>query len=200
MKASKSLLLLALLIAAATTASHAQSGLGLKVGATLSRYAGSKLSSGTADTDNLTGFLAGVSYNLPVTDDGFFSLQPELMFVQKGAKATEKGQPTTSRLNYLDLPILARIKAGFLIFEAGPQVGYLLNHSGNYAGGAQEVDYRSFSFGAVAGVGFQTTQGFNLSMRYNRSISPLFSTIIGGQVNPFNSSFQLATGYVFGQR
>ncbi len=200
MKVTKKMLLLALLPLAATTASHAQSRLGLKAGATLSRYVGNKFSSNETDTDQLAGFMAGVSYNLPFTDDGFFSLQPELLFVQKGAKITDPNSAGTSRLSYLDLPILARIKAGPLVLEAGPQVGYLLSHSGNYTGGAQMASYENFSLGAVAGVGFQAAQGYTLGVRYNRGLNALFSSVQGGQVNPFNSSFQLYAGYVFGQR
>ncbi len=199
MKPVKPLLLLALLTATATTTTHAQSGLGLKVGATLSRYVGNKFSGDKADTDQLSGFMAGVSYNIPITDDGFFSFQPELLFVQKGAKITEPNTASISRFNYLDLPLLARIKAGPVVLEAGPQLGYQLSYSGNYTGGAQTVGYRDFSFGAVAGVGFQAAQGYNLGVRYNRSLSALFSSVEAGQVNPFNSGFQLYAGYVFGR-
>jgi hypothetical protein len=66
---------------------------------------------------------------------GLFMLQPELHWMQKGYKiddAVPNGD-ITSTLNYLELPLLARVNIGgsLKVFAfAGPSVGYLM--SGTY--------------------------------------------------------------------
>lgn len=170
--------------------------LGLKAGANLSRYAGE----GTENFDNLVGLHGGLVLNAPVSSDQFFSIQPELLYVQKGSKVMQSGINTvfTSRLHYLDLPILARIHTGGFFVEAGPQLGYLLSQEGRFTGAAQSVTYQRLDFGYIAGVGYQLKSGPNAGLRFNGGLSDLFDEVIGGTVNPRNSSFQAYVGYLFG--
>lgn len=73
----------ALLATAAVSSAQAQSvRLGLRAGANYSNLAGNVKNQDTYN--NKIGFLGGVMLNVPVTDDGFFSVQPEILYSQKG--------------------------------------------------------------------------------------------------------------------
>ncbi|HEY3402917.1 MAG TPA: porin family protein [Ohtaekwangia sp.] len=89
-----------------------------------------------------TGFTFGVGYNHPIgtVGKGLFSLQPELSFIQKGFKATTSGETNIGeayydyvadqhyKINYLELPVLAKIEFGSptarFSFLAGPSIGF----------------------------------------------------------------------------
>jgi hypothetical protein len=87
------------------------------------------------DVMSLSGFVAGIGFNVPIAGDGFFSVQPELLYIQKGYKveaAVDQGSLVqTDSYNYLEVPVLARINFGServkLYVNAGPSFGYALN-------------------------------------------------------------------------
>ncbi len=83
---------------------------------------------------SLLGFTGGLGFNFSVTDDNFFSIQPEILYVQKGFSAAATGIINYNgdyRLNYVEVPLLFKINFGGeavkLYVNAGPSVGYLLN-------------------------------------------------------------------------
>ena len=74
--------------------------------------------------------------NVPIIADGFLSLQPEVLYSQKGFgnKPTEytsilgkQKREGNVNYNYLDVPVLLKVRAAGLVFEAGPQYSYLLS-------------------------------------------------------------------------
>jgi len=89
-----------------------------------------------------TGFAIGIGYNyqLGAIGKGMFSVQPELSFIQKGFKATTKGEMNIGeayynytadqhyKINYLELPVMAKIEFGSptarFSFLAGPSIGF----------------------------------------------------------------------------
>jgi hypothetical protein len=94
---------------------------------------------------SLMGFTAGLGFNFPVTEDNFFSIQPEFLYSQKGFSSAANGIVNYNgdyRLNYIEVPLLAKINFGGeavkLYVNAGPSVGYLLGGrvkgSGNLLG------------------------------------------------------------------
>ncbi|WP_133274139.1 porin family protein [Hymenobacter radiodurans] len=197
-----------LLIAGAASFSHAQGvKLGLRAGANLSNYAGK----GKENLENaldvelkqLVGPHGGITLNAPLSSDGFFSLQPELLYSQKGFRIEEDGAKQTVRNHYIDLPILARINADGLIFEAGPQLGYLVAAKSKYEGGGRTEEdssldgYNRFDIGYVAGVGYQFASGPSLTIRYNGGISSVGEDD-DDDTKARNAVFQLSLGYVFG--
>jgi hypothetical protein len=174
---------------------HAQGvHFGVKAGASLTTYAGK----GTDTFNNLTRFHGGLVLNKALTNDGSFSLQPELLYSQKGAEVEQSGSRFSSKLEYLDLPLLARFNAGGFFVEAGPQLGYLLSHDSRFTGPAQSVKYRKLDFRYAAGLGYQLESGLNAGVRYNGGLSDLFDQVIGGTINPNNSAFQFYVGYQLG--
>ncbi len=99
---------------------------------------------------NMTGFTAGVGFQVPVGKNNRFSFQPELLYVQKGSRLHYSGEyrtismddpmlnddgsieiSTKTVVNYLEMPLLGRVGFGSEPFKffvtAGPSVGYALN-------------------------------------------------------------------------
>lgn len=166
-------------------AAHAQSAsFGIKAGASLTNAVGS----GTRGFDHKDkfGFHCGFVVNLPISD--VFSIQPEILYSMKGYRfkgyyligGPIGGAPLDSKqtLNYIDVPVLARLKAGGLFFEAGPQFGYLVAAKFAQDGNANisassygnRRDYRAVDFGYAAGLGYQLPAGPGIGLRYNGSL------------------------------
>ncbi|RYU80270.1 porin family protein [Hymenobacter persicinus] len=216
----KSACLSAALLAAGTlfsTTARAQVRLGLKAGVNNTRLGGRLYDSYAAKF----GFHAGVMANVDVTGDGFFSIQPELLYSQKGfAMHSEyvdvfqnscKAEGTIN-YSYLDLPVLLKVNARGLIFEAGPQLSYLLRvHntvkstvdgtevSSAYLGGKLE-DARRLEWGYAAGLGYQFAAGPLVGLRYHGNFQEFGKD--GVRATDFNNArnvaFQLYAGYLLG--
>jgi hypothetical protein len=91
------------------------------------------------DKKTLTGFTGGLGLNFALTEDEFLSIQPELLYVQKGFAAESSGTADYNlkyKLDYLELPILLQIGFGSDVVRGyvnmGPSIGYLLG--GNVQG------------------------------------------------------------------
>ena len=92
------------------------------------------------------GFAGGVAFNLGVNE--MFSIQPELLFIQKGFKADltfddGEGQEATIPLsinvsiNYIEVPVLAKVSFGSetakFFINAGPSIGIGLGGKAKYS-------------------------------------------------------------------
>jgi len=203
-----------LLVATASIQSQAQGvRLGIKAGANLSNLSGDLTNEDRFE--NKTGFVGGIMLNAPIVDN-FFSIQPELLYSQKGFKNNGSALFNQYRyegkanFNYLDLPVLAKIKAGPVFFEAGPQFSYLLNRKDEtrrYLGTVYQ-DYTSterdlsnvnrFEIGYAAGVGVQVL-GVILDVRYNGAFTDFTKDGYQGNDlrNARNSVFQASLGFLF---
>ena len=73
-----------------------------------------------AKPERRTGFVAGLSFNMPVQD--MFSVELDALFAQKGAKFSNQGFTQKVKLNYVDIPVLGRIN----LPGAGPARVHLL--------------------------------------------------------------------------
>lgn len=108
------------------------------------------------DYENRKALNLGVLIDIPLGDGGV-SFQTGLAFVQKGFETTSYG----NKLNYLDIPILMKVRfipKGFTpVFAVGFYSSYLL--SAKYTAINSEIDkkddYKKTDFGAVAAVGFE---------------------------------------------
>jgi len=83
---------------------------------------------------SLVGFTAGLGFNFSLSSDNFLSIQPEILYSQKGFSSAASGLISYEgdyRLNYLEIPLLAKINFGGekvrLYVNAGPSIGYLLS-------------------------------------------------------------------------
>ncbi len=206
----KTILTLGLLVGLAGAAQSQETHFGIKAGVSLSNATGD----GTSDLKNLVGANGGIMGDFGFSD--LLSFHPELLFSQKGAKV-ESTDPYGSggkltaqtRLNYIDLPLLLRIKTGGIFFEAGPQVGFLTARvsertvtypgvPGSTSTNSSTKGVRSVDLGYLVGVGYQLPQGLELGVRYNGGFLDLNDP--SGSSKNYNSVFQFQVGYLFGAK
>ncbi|RSK42984.1 porin family protein [Hymenobacter perfusus] len=242
----KKIALLAALGVASISVVNAQDAggfrIGVKVGGTYSNISGDNVSQITGANystdlgDYKLGYNAGVGVIIPLSSDGFFSFAPELLYNRKGyeisttqktnlaanVKSVEQEQQRV--LHYLDVPLLARINAGGLFFELGPQVSYLfgsknksqtttkftngdkdkvendgafLDYTGISRDDAYKSDLAQFDISGVAGVGYMTDGGISLGLRYARGFNSLIDTKnTDNEPKAFNNAFTLQLGYL----
>jgi hypothetical protein len=204
----------ALLAAAAAPAAHAQSiRFGVKAGANLSNLSGDLVDQ--SQYNNRVGFHGGVMLNFGLAND-LVSIQPELLYSQKGFKYSGQlaglyRNTGNVRYDYLDVPVLVRVKVSGVFFELGPQYSYLLNIASDRTQtlGGLTVNSNSTAnldnvqrneLGYVGGLGFQSSHGFLLGVRYNGAFTDFAKD--GYSNNDFrnarNSAFQAYVGVLLG--
>lgn len=234
--AALSLTLLSISVAQAQDAGGLR--IGVKVGATYSSLSGDQASqiAGPGFNNDLgsfkLGYNAGIGTSIPLSSDGFFSIAPELLYNRKGYEVSSTRMAGTTEieveqqrvLHYLDLPILAKINAGGLFFELGPQVSYLFgskvkqqittkdangnktkvdnngdfqDYSGVKRGPSDKSDLSQFDIAGVAGIGYQTEGGLSLGLRYAQGFNSLIDTKdADNEPKAFNNAFTLQLGYL----
>jgi len=122
--------------------------------------------------DNRTSFHLGFVAEIGITET--FSFQPELVYSSQGSGYSEDDFEGTVKLNYLNVPLIAKIYVaeGFSL-EAGPQIGLLLSATdeGEFDGGSYDEDIKEFikglDIGVNLGVGYKLESGLNFGARYN---------------------------------
>ncbi|WP_192823027.1 porin family protein [Rufibacter sp. LB8] len=201
-------------------AAQAQTGprLGLKAGVTYSNVSGDLQNEDIYK--NKFGFMGGITTNFDLSGDGFLSLQPELLYTQKGYQYSDEKFSVGGvdfkvkgdrNFHYLDLPVLLRINAGGLFFEGGPQASYLLSVTDNseFKRGNESYeeteriskdDLAEFEIGYAAGLGYQLPNGLSLGLRYNGSINKLAKNDGDELANARHSAFILSVGFLFPSR
>lgn len=203
-----------LLAGAVASSAQAQSiRFGVKAGANLSNLAGDLI--GKGQYDNRFGFHGGVMLNFGLAND-LVSIQPELLYSQKGFKYSDQAfgiyrNTGSVRYDYLDVPVLVRVKVSGVFFELGPQYSYLMNIASNRtqtlggitvnSGGTANLDnVNRNELGYVGGIGFQSSQGVLLGVRYNGAFTDFAKD--GYSNNDFrnarNSAFQAYVGVLLG--
>jgi len=192
-----------LLTTTASVAAAQNVRFGVKAGPSYTKFRGvdpAQLSS--ASNAYRLGFHAGVLAEVKVTDT--FSVQPELLYSQKGAK-NKLVSEIYDVFSYLDLPIVVKARLGETGFflEGGPQFGYLLRATSTFMDYSYNVrdSYEKVDVGYAAGLGYQLASGPLLGFRFNGGLTRLNQPIIsGGQIrateNRWNNAFQLYAGYL----
>lgn len=176
----KVLLSLLLLLSVAVTSATAQMNqpqIGLRVGGNLAQLRGES-SFGDDATDRKLGFTVGTFAEMPLT--GSFSLQPELLYTQKGG--TE--EDVDFNLDYLELPVLVKYNLpveGRLVpsLYAGPYAAYTLRRSFKSEGVSIDADefFKSVDYGATFGVDFGyrfARRAATLGLRYDLGLANIF--------------------------
>jgi len=193
------------LLAGLSGAAQAQRNisLGLKAGGTYSTFVGdnANYTYPLTSTKSMFGFHAGAFVNIGITK--LFAFQPELIYSEKGTKYTNIDNFT--RLGYLDIPLAFHVNADGLFFEAGPQVGFLLNAKNKSGSISTDVkdSYNDIDFGYLFGLGYQRKSGPGIGLRYNGGFtnvrpSAQLTPITSFQPRIRNSAFQLYLTYSFG--
>lgn len=154
-------------------------------------------SQGASNKNERIGFHAGVFAQVPVSE--FFAVQPELLYMTKGASATYNvlgfnGQ-NTFKLNYAELPVLATFKLGQSVeLQAGPYVSYLLNSNvnsnGDFGTGTSAINRDNFNkvdYGLAGGLNIFFGNAF-VGVRYEQGLQQIATggaakTILGNAKN-----------------
>jgi opacity protein-like surface antigen len=174
------ILSLALLLGIGATA---QVKFGVKAGLNVAQIGGGTIENNGVSTDVdasdiLAGFHVGgyVNFNFgPI-----LGLQPEVVFSMQGDKESEGGVDVTTRLNYINVPVLLDIKpfTGFSIL-VGPQIGINMyksmsagdeSISGSDLGDFLEANgtkINTIDFAAVLGVQYTFIGHLTVGARYN---------------------------------
>ena len=168
----KKLLIIAIGVFAAGAVQAQDVSFGVKAGGNLSNII--KTNDENYKTEFKPGFHAGLTMEIGLGNT--FAFAPELMFSQKGYKTNAFGGTFAQTTNWIDIPILAKIKAGpgFNVF-LGPQVSFLTRTKNKYEGvlgtAQNEIEENSDTFkksiaSGVIGAGFDITPKIGLSARY----------------------------------
>lgn len=193
MKKTLTLLMFVLVTAVAAQAQMQAPSIGIRAGANYSGFSGDQAD----NLDRMFGFHAGITSQVYLTSDNFFAIQPELLFSTKGAES--KDDTFKYKISYLDIPVLARVNAGPLYFEGGPQASFRVG--GDIESDGVNIDddldqFKRTSLGYAAGVGLAATSlGLSVGVRYNGDISKLYDDDSVSDAR--NNIFMLTLAYMF---
>jgi Outer membrane protein beta-barrel domain len=166
--------------------------LGLVAGLNVARLSGSDLQG----TQNKTGFGGGVYVAIPVTPS--FEIQPELLYTAKGVKASDAGVDAALRLNYVEIPVLARwnftassvtphlyagpaiaFKTGCTFTASAQGTSISTNCADFQSDQGDPVTFAAVDFGVVAGGGLSFDLGgrhATVGARYNVGLKNIVSS------------------------
>lgn len=142
----KKLILMTAIIAVMAGKSYAQQtrdefSFGLKIGSNYSNVYDSQGSQFVAD--GKYGLAAGAFLSLPLGK--FIGIQPEVIYSEKGFKATGaflgSNYSVTRTTTYIDVPLLLAVKpVSFLTILAGPQYSFLIKQDNNFSSSLATID------------------------------------------------------------
>lgn len=171
------------LAASASRAEAQQLEIGFKLGAAIANLS-NPAEEGAPDPESITSFSGGGHLRFGLSPA--FSLQPELLFVRKGAAAPE-ADDTDAHFDYVEIPVLARFDIPLIgspispFLYAGPYAAFEVACAVTDEG--EEVECgdegrEKFDYGAVfgAGLGFSAGPGkLVVEGRYDLGLRKLFS-------------------------
>lgn len=205
-------LLTLLFMVALGYASMAQSiSIGPRIGATFAKISLSEEEDGLSndDIESNPGIQFGAVANFRIND--MFSIQPELLYVQKGFKIGEDDMYVKGRSEYFEVPVLAKVSLGTARFHGfvtgGPTIGYWAGGEHIMKIGDSEAR-ESYEFedsdnrlevGASFGIGaaYRMDQGeLNLDVRYSLGFTSLYETE-NGEATTKNRMLGVSLAYLF---
>lgn len=204
-------LLLGIALVAFSTVNAQDFSFGAKAGLNVSNI---RVSEGDG-LDSRISFHVGGLAEIKFSDK--LALQPELLFSSQGAKMEEKrtvgsasaSSDITTKLNYLNLPIMAKyfIMDGLAV-EAGPQIGFLLSakrtteisSTGPISiSTGKDTDIKdqmnTVDFGLNFGASYKLDFGLFFGARYNLGLTNIAKD--SGDITYKNSVIQISAGYMF---
>ena len=132
----------------------------------------------------------------------YFSIQPEVNFSMQGVKGEGNGSETTINLNYITVPVFAKVKPvpGFSIL-AGPQIGFLtsanVKNDNQPEQDLKEVLKSTDVFG-VFGLEYQFPVGVFIGVRYQLGFTDIVDEIPGTEVKNRSLTFRVGYSFPFG--
>lgn len=149
------------------------------------------------------GFYAGAFVNVPVAES--FSVQPEVLYSNQGAKATVLNNDVKLNMDYINVPVMFQYNATPEFYlEAGPQFGFLVNtklDTGNSTANTllnalnSKDNYNAFDFGLGLGAGYYFTQNIGITARYVAGFTDIRKNNSGDAVK--NNNLQVGLAFKF---
>lgn len=193
------------LLASPARSQQPPSEAGLKGGLSFATF--SSAGSGQSASNN-PGFALGGYANYRLSTS--FSLQPEILYIQKGVTVNDSGIDFRLQINYIDVPVFAQYHIngngfGPRLF-AGPYASFALSSFSN----VEVVDENRLTpdewlahtndvlFGLAAGLGIDreiSDRNYFLEVRYHFGLSPVFGETVPGDLT--NRAFLLLAGLAF---
>ena len=155
-------------------AANAQIAFGVKGGLDVSNII--KTNDPNYATNYKTGFNAGITLDVHLV--GPLTLAPELLYAQKGFSTQTTYGKFDQRTNFIDVPILAKIKLaqGFNVV-VGPEISFLTSTTNTYDSGFSTVVQKQYEDDAnkfrknlidgVIGVSFDLSKSVDIHGRYS---------------------------------
>ncbi len=115
-----------------------------------------------SELDRRTGITGGAFLTVSLLPG--LAIQPEAIFTQKGATASLPGGDFTLKLDYLDVPVLARLSfgaAGFKVYAfAGPSFNVRIKAETEFDGDTTDIsdDVEKSDVSFVAGIGVEVSK------------------------------------------
>jgi Opacity protein and related surface antigens len=128
----------------------------------------------------------------------FFGIQPELMYSRQGAYDKVAGVKQWERLNYINIPILAKLYVlDNLSVDIGPQIGILLHSKSKWksggSSGKNDIDgLKGADVSFAMGLTYRVDRNWDVNVRYNLGLTDVQKKRDGK-----NSVVQLGVGYRF---
>jgi hypothetical protein len=165
-------------------AALSQVDFGIRGGLNVSTFSGDD----AEDSEAKLGALGGLFLNYAFSPA--LSVQPEVLFSQKGAQFDDEGDVLSLRINYIDVPVLVKYTiptaTGLLpSLYAGPQFSFKLSEA--LSDGVEVDDFeliKSTDFGFAVGADVGTrlagrTQQFGVGLRYSLSLTNILDLDFG---------------------
>jgi hypothetical protein len=150
--------------------------------------------------DTRIGLVAGGFVTWPLTSR--WSVQPEVLFSQKGATFDDTGAAGRIELDALDVPILARYRFGRLVAFGGPSLGFTLEARQVLEFGDEEEsvdigeDIESLDFGIAAGAAYEAGR-LSVEGRYTFGLTNLNAISADEESLVKSRVFAVLVGYKF---
>lgn len=154
-------------------------------------------------TDTKLGANFGLFVDIPIIYP--LSFQPEVLYSQKGYRANTAYGDFAQRANFIDVPILAKIKlAPAFNILVGPQVSFLMNTRNTYYDGFEILQQSKYTYngdktfvGGVLGVAFDLNRNVDLRGRYTIDFQENNPNGSSGVPEYRNQVWQVGLGFKF---
>jgi len=182
---------------------------------------GKDLGGDKLENDMLMGFHGGINIQIPIAPEFYF--QPGIIYSSKGAKNTSGSITSTTKLNYIEVPVNMLYKAplgkGFFMLGFGPYVGYGISGNVKTVSGSVTLNrdvkfksivetgdniltpyYKAFDAGANIFVGYEMASGLSLQLDTEfgmLNINPEYKILSADKSSTKNTGFGLSIGYRF---
>jgi len=153
-------------------------------------------------TDGITAYHVGLTLDVPIVYP--LSFEPEVLWSQKGYRASTSDGNFTQRSNFIDVPLLAKFRVSpYFNVVVGPQVSFPISTTNTYDNGFDVTARDHYSttndrtvLDGVVGVGFDVTPNIEIRARYTIDFQETDDNayFIPGYRN---EAFQIGLGFKF---